>query len=276
MGHAGTLDPEATGVLPICLGQGTRIAEFLTAGTKTYQAQIELGTVTDTYDATGKVIQQEDPSSVTRQEVESALTTFLGLIEQTPPIYSAIKYHGKRLYQLARAGFEVERKARKVETLRLDLIDWDPPLVTIEVECGKGTYIRSLAHDLGQKVGCGAHLKSLIRLKCGPFFLKGAIPLSQLESAFHEGWWQDLLHPIDSVLLQWQATILGGVNERAVRNGRCLRFEEGKQQVAGNYLEYCRAYSLDGCFLAVLRFCAETGLWHPEKVFLHSLEPHQG
>jgi len=154
VGHAGTLDPTATGVLPICLGQATRITEFLVDATKAYQAQIELGVTTDTYDASGKITQKRDPSEISQSQLESALTSFRGLIQQTPPMYSAVKYQGKRLYELARAGIKVDRESRPAKIYHLELIDWQPPSVTLEVVCGKGTYIRSLAHDLGQILGC--------------------------------------------------------------------------------------------------------------------------
>ena len=133
MGHAGTLDPLATGVLPVCLGQGTRVIEFLVDTTKVYQAEIQLGVATDTYDATGKITQIGDHSGISQKQLESALTSYCGLIEQTPPMYSAVKYQGKPLYQLARAGIKVERKSRPTKIYNLQLIDWQPPIFTIEV-----------------------------------------------------------------------------------------------------------------------------------------------
>jgi len=158
VGHAGTLDPAATGVLPVCLGQGTRVTEYLVDAAKTYRAQIELGVATDTYDASGKITEQGDPSGISREQVESALASFRGTIQQIPPMYSAVKHLGQPLYKLARSGIEVERKSRRAEIYRLEITDWQLPVVTIEVECSKGTYIRSLAYDLGRSLGCGAHL----------------------------------------------------------------------------------------------------------------------
>ena len=208
VGHAGTLDPEATGVLPVCLGQGTRVVEFLVDASKTYRAQIELGVATDTYDASGKITQRGDISGISQKQLESALASFCGLIQQTPPMYSAVKYHGKPLYKWARAGITVERKSRPTKIYHLELTDWQPPVVTIEVVCGKGTYIRSLAHDLGQVLGCGANLKSLIRLRCGLFDVKDAISVSQLEDAFRCGYWQHFVYPIDIVLSHWTAVVV--------------------------------------------------------------------
>ena len=274
VGHAGTLDPLATGVLPICLGQGTRIVEFLQNARKTYRAQIELGVTTDTYDASGKIIRKEDPSSISREQLESALAAFRGLTQQTPPMYSAVKHQGQRLYELARAGINVARKSRPVRIYRLEIIDWQPPVVTIEVECGKGTYIRSLAHDLGQALGCGANLKSLIRLSYGPFDVKTAVSTSQLEDAFCYGYWQHFVHPIDTVLLSCKAMVVNDTTENAIRNGTavtlansaCAGLLESHQEDSS--LPLCRTYTLDGRFFGVLRFDQQRGQWQPEKVFL--------
>ena len=183
-GHAGTLDPLATGVLPICLGQATRVIEFLFDETKTYRAQVELGITTDTYDSTGKVLRTADPSGVSREMIEKALVKFRGSILQTPPMYSAVKHQGKPLYKLARSGIEVERKSRPTQIHSLEIIDWQPPVVTLDIVCGKGTYIRSLAFDLGEALGCGANMKSLIRLRVGPFNIEDALTLPQLEDVF--------------------------------------------------------------------------------------------
>jgi len=279
VGHAGTLDPEATGVLPVCLGKGTRVVGFLVEATKTYRAQIELGVTTDTYDASGKITERKDPSAVSQEKLESALASFCGTIQQIPPMYSAVKYHGKRLYQLARDGIKVEPKSRLAKIHHLELIDWQPPVVTIEVVCGKGTYIRSLAHDLGQALGCGANLKSLVRLRCGSFEIKDAISIPQLEEAIRYGYWQHLIYPIDIELLNWTAIIVSDATAHTLRNGRPLVLENtdsiksignSKQQTPPSSLfqDYCRAYTPDGSFLGVLHFNSEKGHWQPERVFL--------
>ncbi len=266
VGHAGTLDPAATGVLPICLGQGTRVVEFLMDATKSYRAQIELGVVTDTYDASGKITHHKDPSGISQKHLESALLSFCGVIQQTPPLYSALKYHGKPLYQLARAGIKVEIQSRPTKIYRLELIDFKPPVVTIEVECGKGTYIRSLAHDLGQALGCGANLKSLIRLRCGLFDIRDAVSVSQLEDAFRYGYWQHFVYPIDIVLSHWAAMVVSDDMKRVIRNGRPLVLKKN-DRLALSAVDHCRVYTPDGCFLGVLRFNSEIGQWQPEKVF---------
>jgi len=273
VGHAGTLDPAATGVLPVCLGQATRIVEFLVDATKVYRAQIELGVATDTYDASGNITYKGDPSGISQEQLESAFTAFCGLIQQTPPMYSAVKHHGKPLYQLARAGIKVERKSRLTKIYHLELIDWQPPVVTIEVVCGKGTYIRSLAHDLGQALGCGANLKSLVRLRCGFFDIKDSVSVLQLEDAFRYGYWQHLVYPIDIVLLHWTAMVVGDATARTIRNGCPLVLENGgypeqRSLASSSFVNHCRVYTADGCFLGVLRFIPERRHWQPEKVFL--------
>ena len=268
VGHAGTLDPIATGVLPICFGQATRVIQFLTDSSKTYLAQIELGITTDTFDRQGKITDRRDPSSITATQIKEALAAFQGTIEQVPPIYSALKHHGRRYYELARAGTPIKLKPRRVEIINLELRDYQPPLITINVECGKGTYIRSLAHDLGQHLGCGAHLKNLGRSRCGPFYIEDALSLPQIEDAFQQGTWKELLHPVDSPLSDWKAVIIDRINELAIRNGRPVPLYEACQPSE----KYCRAYDLDGHFIAVLHFMPEKKLWHPEKV----LRPPQG
>lgn len=279
VGHAGTLDPAATGVLPVCLGQGTRIIEFLLGTTKDYRAQLELGVATDTYDASGQITHRGDPSVVSQSQFESALNSFRGLIQQTPPMYSAVKHRGKPLYELARAGIMVERRSRLAKVYRLELVDWQPPLATIEVACGKGTYIRSLAHDLGQTLGCGANLKSLIRSRYGLFDIRDAVSVTQLDDAFRYGYWQHFIYPIDSVLLDWSAMVVSDDTGRTIRNGCPLVLENNDTSEGAGYLEQhipagssfrerCRVYTPDGHFFGVLCFNPDKRQWQPEKVFL--------
>ena len=267
VGHAGTLDPAATGVLPVCLGQGTRLVQFLQDTSKVYRAQVEFGVATDTYDATGSVTSRGDPSVVSRKKLLSALDSFRGRIKQTPPMYSAVKHGGRPLYQLARSGIQVARKSRPAHIYRLELSRWRPPVATIEVECGKGTYIRSLAHDLGQLLGCGANLKSLSRLRCGLFSLDDAVSVPQLEAAFEHGYWQRFIYPIDVVLLNWAAVVVDGATEEDIKNGRPLVLENGSGLPSPVYGNHCRVYNRDGSFLGMLYFDAERGQWQPEKVF---------
>jgi tRNA pseudouridine55 synthase len=266
VGHAGTLDPAATGVLPVCLGNATRIVEFLMNTAKVYRAAIELGVTTDTYDAAGNVTQRADPSGIVLPQLEQALASFRGPIRQTPPMFSALKSGGQPLYKLARAGITIERKSRPVVIHRLDLLDWQSPLVTLEIECGKGTYIRSLAHDIGQALGCGAYLKNLVRTRSGIFDIKDAVSLPQLEEAFRDGSWQRFLYPVDSVLQDMPFISLDEVAAADMRNGKTLNIPGIDKPPADS--KFFRAYSLDGRFLGILSFLPDSGLWHPEKVFI--------
>lgn len=258
VGHAGTLDPMATGVLLVCFGQGTRVTEYLMESPKVYRAQVRLGITTDTGDAQGGVISRSDPREITLQEIERALVSFQGRIQQVPPVYSALKEKGVPLYRLARQGVAIEPTPREVEILRLEVLDWASPFLEIEVTCSPGTYIRAVARDLGEKLGCGAHLSSLARLVCGRFTLEKAASLQEVEEAFHGGFWGLLTHPIDEALLQFEALILDGEEENRVRHGQSIPGEPAKTP-------FLRAYSISGEFVALLAF--EEGLWRPKKVF---------
>jgi len=261
IGHAGTLDPIATGVLPVCFGQATRVVEYIIDSTKIYVGRIELGVTTDTFDREGKVTGKVDPGNVTRSDVERALLKFRGDIEQIPPKYSALKYQGKKGYELARAGLQVNTKPRQVQIVDIKLVEFETPFVTIEVECSKGTYIRSLAHDLGQLLGCGGHLVQLIRKKCGPFFIEEAVQVSEIKCIFHKNILNDFLQPVDFPLLEWEAIIVDSENETRIKNGISLSIDN---KYSGSF---CRAYSSNGNFLAVLRREYGSELWHPDKVF---------
>src|SRR5438132_1897810 len=186
-GHTGTLDPTATGVLPICIGEATKVASFVSDGEKEYDSTVRLGETTDTQDAAGRTLQTRPWDGVTEAAAREALQGFVGLIEQTPPMYSARKVDGKRLYELAREGQEVEREARQVHVEEARLTFFRPPDAGIFVRCSKGTYLRTLAHDLGQKLGCGAHLRALKRVRVGPSGMEDSVGLDTLMAAAKEG-----------------------------------------------------------------------------------------
>jgi tRNA pseudouridine55 synthase len=238
--------------------------------TKTYRALIEFGTATDTYDSSGRITRRGEASGLNRRQVRVSLETFRGTIEQTPPMYSAVKYRGRPLYKLARAGITVERKSRTVLIHRLELISWRKPVAGIEVECSKGTYIRSLAHDLGEYLGCGAHLKSLVRTRYGCFNIEDAVSIPRLEEAYRYGYWQQFLHPIDTVLRDFPAMVLDEASEKALTTGSLLilgQDDAGKANRNSNQ-RYCRAYSSDGRFLGILRRSKSRGIWQPKKVLI--------
>ncbi len=223
IGHAGTLDPAADGVLPLCLGQATRLVEYLSESGKAYRATIRFGVVTDTYDREGAVT-REAPVTLTEAEIAAALPSFLGEQMQRPPIYSAIKRNGQPLYALARAGQEVIVEPRPVRIDALRIVAWASPDLTLDVECGKGTYIRSLAFDLGELLGPGAHLAALTRTRSGPFTLAMSVTLDALEAALADGSWRDRFYAPDEALLDWRVAILAPTSEARLRNGQILRF----------------------------------------------------
>ncbi len=284
VGHGGTLDPAATGVLPICLGQATRVSEFMANASKVYRAEVELGVTTTTYDSEGDIVGEKDTSSITKSQVEECLNLFEGSIEQTPPMFSAIRHEGKHLYELARQGLEVERKPRNVQIFGILLLEASLPVITLEISCSRGTYIRSLANDLGQRLGCGAYLKSLVRLQTGPFHLSEALTLPELISAFRESRWREFLYPMDIVLLATKAALLGKEAIELVRNGVPLKIPGGARMITDvpypphlkrfspdrtppHYQSYCRAYSSRGQMVALLRYEEKRGVWQPWKVF---------
>ncbi len=259
VGHAGTLDPMATGVLLLCLGRATRLAEYLMDSPKLYRARVRLGITTDTDDAEGAVI-AESPVEADRAAVEAALERFRGPILQVPPMYSALKRDGQPLYRLARRGQTVEREPRRVEIYRLDLTAWEPPELTLEVLCSTGTYIRALARDLGEALGCGAHLTGLVRLASGDFRLEDA---AELDAVTPERL-PDLLLPPDAALQRYPALYLSDAEANAVRHGRDIL------HVAQDLscMTLARAYGPDGRLLALMEYRPDRGLWHPRKVLV--------
>jgi tRNA pseudouridine55 synthase len=180
IGHLGTLDPMATGVLPLCLGEATKVAQFLNEGDKEYQAEVTLGEARDSQDRTGAVTERGDAGGVTRVQVNAALTAFVGEIRQVPPMLSAVKVRGERLYRHARRGEVVEREARKVTVFALEVITFSTPRLQLRVHCSKGTYVRTIAHDLGAALGCFAHLSALRRTRAGPFRIEQAVALDRV------------------------------------------------------------------------------------------------
>ncbi len=265
VGHAGTLDPLATGVLPICLGQATRVMQFLVDGDKEYRATVCLGITTDTYDKAGQVVQERDASGVTLEAVHAALDSLRGTIQQTPPMYSALKVGGRRLHELARAGVEVARAPRTVEIKQLLIVLWAPPLVTLSIQCGRGVYIRSLAYDLGEILGCGAHLTELRRMRAGPFHVDQAVTLEHLLKALQDDSWPRLFFPPDYAVLHAASVTLNPVEERTVRNGQPVSLSPRTHYA--EHMEMRRAYGTDGRFVALLRFHRTERMWQPFKVF---------
>lgn len=259
VGHAGTLDPAATGVLPLGVGQGTRVLDYLAGADKSYRGTLRLGRTTDTDDAEGVTLEERDWSRISPEDVRAALGHFTGEISQVPPAYSAIKRGGVPLHRLARAGAPVRPEPRRVRIDRIDVLDVRLPDVTFEVECSKGTYIRSLARDVGEALGCGAHLVALRRLRTGPFTLTDAHTLEEISVTAESEGLPAMLLPLDTPLLGAPAMIVGAEDETRILTGRSVAAGRRDPGVLA------RAYAADGAFLAVVRAAASG--WIPEKVF---------
>ncbi len=260
VGHAGTLDPRASGVLVLCLGRATRLSEYLSSSTKSYEASIRFGESTETYDAEGETTSSagEVPTEV---QIESALEMFRGEIQQIPPPYSAIKLQGKKAYELAREGKPVKLDPRSVTVYELTKLEYEPPELSVRVECSAGTYIRSLAHDLGQALSTGAHLSALRRLRAGPFGLEDAVRLEELEEAMRRGEWQILVRPASEALPDLPIVTLEEAELERIRNGLRIPSKDGATGMA-------RALDPGGELVAIL-VSAENGQeWQPRKVFL--------
>jgi tRNA pseudouridine55 synthase len=260
-GHAGTLDPFASGVLVVCVGRGTRLAEEITPGRKRYRASIILGVETDTYDREGQVVARQ-PVSVRREDVMTAAASFVGTIQQVPPMYSAIKIGGRKLYEIARSGATIERDAREVEIYRLDVVEWSSPRLLVDIECSKGTYVRSIAHDVGVFLGTGAHLDELVRTGSGDFSLDQSVPLDRLVEDLRSGIATQWLMPLDHPVTHLAAIVLDQDQLRAFTTGQILRFADDGPAVTPR----ARVYGGDG----QLKGLAErvSAGWAPAKVFV--------
>ena len=266
VGHGGTMDPLARGVLPVCFGQATRLMDYVVGGSKRYVMDVRLGQSTSTYDAEGEVNFRGSIEGIVKGDIDSALERFVGIVDQVPPMYSAVKVDGQRLYKLARAGIEVDRQPRTVEIHGIRMTRLELPDLTLDVECGRGVYMRSLAHDLGEALGCGAHVTDLERRSCGGFSSADSVTLDELDSIAQEsGAWMQHIHPVDWVLREFKSVTVGKAAEKFLRNGQPVSL--GRPDYDAGYLEQFRAYNTDGQFLALVRLDRADNSWKPIKVF---------
>jgi tRNA pseudouridine55 synthase len=219
IGHTGTLDPMASGVLLTCVGNATKVVQFLIGWDKEYQALIRMGITTDTYDGEGKIIQKEENLRLSEADIRDAILPFKGRIRQFPPLHSAIKYKGRRLYQYARAKEKVQPKGREVEIKEIEILEINLPYVKLRISCSKGTYIRSLAHDLGQQLGCGAHLLSLRRTRVGPFGLEEALNLEDISAAVTNDRVKGFFIPVEKALHHLPGVVIKEGYAQRVSNG---------------------------------------------------------
>jgi tRNA pseudouridine55 synthase len=259
VGHTGTLDPYASGVLLILLGSATRLAEYLLEVDKEYLATIRFGSATSTFDAAGRVTATR-PFTFREETLEAKMQTFIGERMQVPPVYSAIKIGGRKAYDMARAGEEVEMAPRKVHIYELALLRWESPNAVVRVRCSRGTYIRSIAHDIGEAMGSHAHLATLRRIRLGPFSVEHATPLEELKRRFMENTWEKIAMPAGAILDGWSTVQLTAEEAEKLRNGIAIPAPEGATGRA-------RAIAPEGELLAVLEVDPKAGTWQPRKVF---------
>lgn len=268
IGHTGTLDPDAQGVLPVCLGRATKLCDMLTDKSKIYEAEVLLGTVTDTQDSTGTVLSQQEVH-VTEDEIRSVLASFEGEQMQIPPMYSALKVNGKRLYELAREGIEVERKARKVHFYEITLLEVNLPRFKVRVHCSKGTYIRTLCYDVGEKLNCGACMDSLLRTKVERFCLADSYKLGQVEELMHAGRIMDAVTPIDQMFSEYAAVQVPAELERMIYNGNRFLAALLKEEAASSRTQgWYRVYDSGSRFQGIYEYRAEEDMFLPVKMFL--------
>ena len=290
VGHAGTLDPMATGVLPVFVGQATKAVSFAEGGQKVYEAVLQLGLVTDTQDTTGETL-EERAVTVTENDVRAALPRFLGEIEQIPPMYSALKVNGKKLYELARQGKEVERQPRPVQILDIQIGQVDLPRVTFSVTCSKGTYIRTLCHDIGEKLGCGGCMEKLIRTRVDRFTIGDSLRLSEVEALAKAGQIEDRIVPVDGMFEDCPAYVSESeVLDKLLQNGNPFPKGLGPRdgclvQIGSSLAEHqvsadgnsemvlpdsgiIRVYDSANQFIGLYAYQPEKKQWKPRKIFL--------
>ncbi len=276
IGHTGTLDPDAEGVLPVCLGKGTRLCDMLTDHNKVYESVLLLGRSTDTQDVSGTVL-QEALVEVSEEEVRKAIMSFVGPYDQIPPMYSALKVNGQKLCDLARAGKEVERKARPVEIHEIRIEEVDLPRVRMTVSCSKGTYIRTLCHDIGEKLGCHGCMERLLRTRVGQFALKDSLTLAQVEQYRDEDRISEIVLPVDQVFSDCPALILTEASAKLGYNGNPFsstqaltengQTVEKSSEISLDGGKWFRIYDPEGIFVGIYAYDSRRRQFRPEKMF---------
>lgn len=268
IGHTGTLDPDAVGVLPVCFGKATKLCDMLTDRDKTYEAVLLLGRTTDTQDITGETLKECSVSGLTSQQTAECIGGFMGEYAQIPPMYSALKVNGRKLYELAREGKTVERKPRIVTIHQIRILAMELPRVTIEVSCSKGTYIRTLCHDIGEKLGTGGCMESLIRTKAGPFEIKDSLSLSEVEELKQNGKLSEAVIPIDGMFEEYRAVMLKNESAPLGYNGNVFSMRDlWNDTVRYEDEEQVRVYDHRDTFIGVYKYMAKTREFRIVKMF---------
>lgn len=269
IGHTGTLDPDAEGVLPVCLGNATKLCDILTDRSKTYQAVLLLGTTTDTQDITGTVL-SERPVTAEEEEIRKAILSFQGSYEQIPPMYSALKIGGKRLYELAREGIEVPREARKVEihSIEIEELDILTGQVILTVDCSKGTYIRTLCHDIGEQLGCGGCMKSLLRTRAGEFHISKSLKINEIADKINEGNLDEYIKKADEMFAVYPGINVKQEFDKQLYNGNFLSADQIIQEDTNISAERIRVYDWQGNFVGLYEGRPDERIMKPYKMFL--------
>ncbi|MDO4975621.1 MAG: tRNA pseudouridine(55) synthase TruB [Eubacteriales bacterium] len=274
IGHTGTLDPDATGVLPVCLGKATKLCDVISTWDKSYRATLLLGKETDTEDTSGQVL-KESEVNVTEEEIRQIIHSFIGTYGQIPPMYSAKKVQGKKLYELAREGKVIERKPCQVTITSIEIIDVDLPYITFDVSCSKGTYIRSLCRDIGEKAGCGGCMSKLIRTRVSDFQIEDAITLSEVENYRDSNQLTEYIRSIDSVFPFYPAVLVGDKGTRLLMNGNTVPIRYTKEissdvildMTGEEHEDMYRIYDKEQHFIGLYKKDEEKGVYKPEKLF---------
>lgn len=265
IGHTGTLDPDAEGVLPVCIGRATKVCDLLTDKDKVYEAVLLLGVETDTQDISGQVLERL-PVESSEETVKKAIDSFAGEYAQIPPMYSALKVNGKKLYELAREGKTVERKARSVQIYSIDILEMNLPRVRISVHCSKGTYIRTLCHDIGHKLGCGGCMESLLRTKAGAFTLEGALKLSEIAELADIGMVEEKIISVDELFEDYTKVWTKQIFDVVVHNGNPIEERMLEEKLPAN-TERLRVYDSEDAFIGIYEYFAERQNYKPVKMF---------
>ena len=268
IGHTGTLDPDAVGVLPVCIGKATKLCDMLTDKDKTYETVMLLGKTTDTQDISGRVLEENQEMFIDENTLKEAILSCVGDYMQVPPMYSALKVNGKKLYELARDGIEVERKARPVRIHDIRILDIDFPKIRMEISCSKGTYIRTLCHDIGQKLGCGACMEELTRTKVSRFHIDNSLTLSQIQEKQNNGTLCQILIPIEEMFSEYDAVYLKEEYVSFIYNGNIFLPKHMSNHIALKDGKKVRVYDNKGHFVAIYQFVKEKYLFKIEKMFL--------
>lgn len=265
IGHTGTLDPDAEGVLPVCIGRATKVCDILTDKDKVYEAVMLLGVETDTQDTTGEILKKL-PVEESESVVKEAILSFVGEYAQIPPMYSALKVNGKKLYELAREGKTVERKARNVQIYSIEILEMNLPRVRMSVHCSKGTYIRTLCHDIGQKLGCGGCMEKLLRTKAGIFELADTLKLAEINALAKEGLVEEKIISVDELFEDHSKVWTKQEYDVVVHNGNRVKMKMFQEKLPEN-TERLRVYDSKGEFIGIYEFCSERGDFKPVKMF---------